>query len=532
MRRLLALLFLLAPLTTALAQSLPKEKELDTLVQRTMTTFEVPGIAIAVVKDGKVVLSKGYGVRKLGETAPVTPETLFGIASNSKAFTATALAMLVDEGKLQWDDRVIDHLPSFQMYDPYVTRELTVRDLLVHRSGLGLGAGDLLYFPASSFTEDEIVAKLRHIRPASSFRSRYAYDNILYLVAGKVIEKASGQPWGDFIRDRIFTPLEMKSSNTSVADFRPGANVAMPHAKADGRLQAIAPMSFDNNAPAAAINSSVNDLSRWMLVQLAKGAIPGSSGAKRLFSEKQSREMWSAQTVQPISEPPKPLAALKPEFSAYGLGWGLRDYRGHKLVTHTGGLPGYVSRVVLVPSLGLGVAVLTNQEERGGFEVPAFAILDSYLGAPRTDWVAAFKAADEEKTKKAELAVNEKRTARSTESKPSLPLGKYAGTYRDAWYGDATIALEGDRLVLRFLRTPALTGELEHWQYDTFVARWRDRTLNADAFVNFSLKPDGAIDQLKMQPVSPLTDFSYDFQDLLFTQVKQAEGAAVTQTQP
>jgi len=529
-RHLLALLLLLAPLTTALAQSLPKD--LDTFVQRTMTTFEVPGMAIAVVKDGKVVLSKGYGVRKLGEPAPVTPETLFGIASNTKAFTAAALAMLVDEGKLQWDDRVVDHLPGFQMYDAYVTRELTIRDLLVHRSGLGLGAGDLLYFPASSYTEDEIVAKLRHIRPASSFRGRYAYDNILYLVAGKVIEKASGQRWGDFIRDRIFTPLGMKSSNTSVADFGPGANVAMPHAKADGQLRAIEPMRFDNNAPAGAINSSVNDLSRWMLAQLAKGALPGGDGTKRLFSEKQSREMWSAQTVMPINDSPKPLAALQPNFSAYGLGWTLRDYRGHKVVTHTGGLPGYVSRVLLVPSLGFGVAVLTNQEARGGFEAPAFAILDAYVGAPRTDWVAAFKAADEEKTKKAELEVSGKRTARSAESKPSLPLGRYAGTYRDAWYGDAAIAVEGDRLVLRFLRTPALTGELEHWQYDTFVARWRDRTLNADAFVSFSLKPDGSINQMKMQPVSPATDFSFDFQDLLFTQVKPAEGEAVTQNRP
>jgi CubicO group peptidase (beta-lactamase class C family) len=526
-RRTLTLLLLLAPLTTALAQSLPKD--LDSVVQRTLETFEVPGMAIAVVKDGKVVLARGYGVRKLGEAAPVTSETLFGIASNTKAFTAAALAMLVEEGKLQWDDRVIDHLPSFQMHDPYVTRELTIRDLLVHRSGLGLGAGDLLYFPASTYTEDEIVSKLRYIRPASSFRDRYAYDNILYLVAGKVIEKVSGQRWGDFIRDRIFTPLAMKSSNTSVADFRPGADVATPHAKADGRLQPIEPMRFDNNAPAAAINSSVKDLTRWMLAQLARGAIPGGDGTKRLFSEKQSREMWSAQTVLPLGEPTRPLAALHPNFSAYGLGWSLRDYRGHKLVTHTGGLPGYVSRVLLVPALNLGIAVLTNQEARGGFEVPTFAILDAYLGAPRTDWVAAFKAADEEKTKKAELAVNEKRTARSTESKPSLPLGSYVGTYRDAWYGDAAISLEGERLVLRFLRTPALTGELEHWQYDTFVARWRDRTLNADAFVTFSLKPDGSLEQMKMQPVSPLTDFSFDFQDLLFTPMKKAE---VTQARP
>lgn len=532
MRHALALLFaVLLPLTQALAQGLPKD--LDATVQRTMETFEVPGIAVAVVKDGKVVLAKGYGVRKLGESAPVTPDTLFGIASNSKAFTAAALAMLVDEGKLQWDDRVVDHLPSFQMYDPYVTRELTVRDLLVHRSGLGLGAGDLLYFPESTFTEDEIVSKLRHIRPATSFRSRYAYDNILYLVAGKVIEKASGKSWSAFIRERIFTPLGMRASNTSVKAFKPGANVATPHAKADGtKLQAIAPMSFDNNAPAGAINSSVNDLAKWMLAQLERGAIPGTDGTKRLFSEAQSKEMWSAQALMPISEPSAPLAGLRANFSAYGLGWTLRDYRGQKLVGHTGGLPGYLSRVVLVPELKLGIAVLTNQEERGGFDAPVWTVLDAYLGAPPTDWVAAYKADDDAKRGKAEQKVGQQQEARNAQSRPSLPLDAYAGKYRDAWYGDVALQKEGEKLVLRFSRTPALTGTLEHWQYDTFIVRWKDRTLNADAYVTFSLNPEGRIGELRMKPVSPLTDFSFDFQDLLFTPVEEGTAGAVARPVP
>jgi CubicO group peptidase (beta-lactamase class C family) len=523
-RHALALLLVLLALTPAFAQQ-PATADIDAALQRTMEAFEVPGIAVAVVQDGKVVLARGYGVRKLGERAPVTPDTLFGIASNTKAFTAAALAMLVDEGKLQWDDRVIDHLPSFQMHDSYVTRELTIRDLLVHRSGLGLGAGDLLYFPASTFTEDEIVARLRHIPPASSFRSRYAYDNILYLVAGKVIEKASGKTWSAFVRERIFQPLGMRASNTRVKDFRPGANVATPHAKADGVLRAIAPMSFDNNAPAAAINSSVNDLARWMLAQLERGAIPGTEGKKRLFSEEQSREMWSAQTVLPLREPSKALAGTRANFAAYGLGWTLRDYRGLKLVGHTGGLPGYVSRVVLVPERRLGIAVLTNQEERGGFEAPTWTLLDAYLGAPATDWVAAFKADDAERQAKADAAVGAASAARNAQSKPSLPVASYVGTYRDAWYGDVAIAREGEKLVLRFSRTPALTGELEHWQYDTFVARWKDRSLNADAFVSFALKPDGTLGEMRMQAVSPLTDFSFDFHDLRFTPVKEPASA-------
>ena len=527
MRYVLALLLAVLSFTPARAQAPQAAPEVDAAIQRTLETFEVPGIAVTVVKDGKVVLAKGYGVRKLGERAPVTPDTLFGIASNTKAFTAAALAMLVDEGKLQWDDRVIDHLPSFQMHDPYVTRELTVRDLLVHRSGLGLGAGDLLYFPQSTFTEEEIVARLRRIPPASSFRSRYAYDNILYLVAGKVIEKVSGKSWSAFIRERIFTPLGMRTSNTRVTAFRPGANVATPHAKGDGVLKAIAPVPFDNNAPAGGINSSVNELSRWMLAQLERGVVPGTEGKKRLFSEEQSREMWAAQMVLPIREPSKALAATRANFAAYGLGWSLRDYRGYKLVGHTGGLPGYVSRVVLVPELRLGIAVLTNQEARGGFEAPTWTLLDAYLGAPSTDWVAAFKADDAERESKALAAVGAASAGRNAQSRPSLPMDAYVGKYRDAWYGDVAIAKEGEKWVLRFSRTPALTGELEHWQYDTFVVKWKNRTLNADAYVSFSLKPDGSIGEMRMQPVSPLTDFSYDFQDLLFTPVKgEAAGTA------
>ncbi|MCY1020563.1 serine hydrolase [Pyxidicoccus sp. MSG2] len=526
MRYALALLLFVLPLTP-FAQQQVSQPDIDAALQRTMEAFEVPGIAIAVVKDGKVVLAKGYGVRKLGERAPVTPDSLFGIASNTKAFTAAALAMLVDEGKLAWDDRVIDHLPSFQMFDPYVTRELTVRDLLVHRSGLGLGAGDLLYFPQTTFTEEEIVSRLRRIPPASSFRSRYAYDNILYLVAGKVIERATGKTWSAFIRERIFMPLGMRTSNTSVTAFRPGANVAMPHAKADGVLKAIAPVPFDNNAPAGGINTSVNELSRWMLAQLERGVVPGTEGKKRLFSEEQSREMWSAQTVLPIKEPSQALAGTRANFAAYGLGWTLRDYRGLKLVGHTGGLAGYVSRVVLVPEQRLGIAVLTNQEARGGYEAPTWTLLDAYLGAPATDWVAAFKADEVEKEAKAYAAIGLASAGRNAQSRPSLPIDAYVGRYRDAWYGDVAIAKEGEKLVLRFSRTPAFTGTLEHWQYDTFVAKWKDRALNADAYVTFSLKPDGSIGEMRMQPVSPLTDFSYDFQDLLFTPVKDDAPGAV-----
>jgi CubicO group peptidase (beta-lactamase class C family) len=481
---------------------------IDRTVERARREFEVPGIAVAVVKDGRVVVAKGYGVRKLGETAPVTAESLFRIASNTKAFTTAALAMLVDEGKIRWDDRVIDQMPEFQMYDPYVTHEMTIRDLLVHRSGLGLGAGDLMFWPATDFTRDQIIRRIRFLKPASSFRSRYAYDNLLYLVAGQMIPRITGESWEEFVHERIFAPLGMSHTNASTPELAAAADVAIPHALADGKLVALAQTNHDNNAPAGSINSCAADLAKWMIAQLGRGAYSGG----RLFSEAQSKEMWSPQTILPIADLPKGApAALKPMFSAYGLGWMLRDWRGKKMVYHTGSLAGYVSRTTLIPELGLGVVVLTNQEAEAAHAAIAYTIVDHYLGAPEIDWVSALRD-----TVPREPAPPRRNAA----SKPSLPLAAYAGRYRDAWYGDVMVEQSGEGLSISFTHTKQLAGGLEHWQYDTFVARWKDRTLNADAFVTFSLGPDGKIEEVKVKPVSPLTDFSFDFEDLVLEPVR------------
>jgi CubicO group peptidase (beta-lactamase class C family) len=514
-----ALVILVALFVTSAFGQRSAPKDLDAWVQRAMKTFDVPGVAVAIVKDGEVVATKGYGIRKLGEPAKVDEHTLFGIASNTKAFTSAALGMLVDEGKLSWDDPVTKRLPSFQMYDAYVTREMTVRDLLTHRSGLGLGAGDLLFFPPSTYSSDEIVAKLRFIKPATSFRSKYAYDNLLYLVAGQVVTAVSGKPWDAFIQERIFGPVGMTDSNTSVTAFQPGGNFAIPHAVVEGKLSAIPPDKVDNTAPAGAINSSVSDLAKWAIVQLNGGRL-SANPERRLFSAAANKEMWSLQTILPVGDPPAGLEGLKTNFNAYGLGWFLREYRGFKEVTHTGGLPGYVSQVTLIPDLKLGVVVLTNQESGGMFSSVTNHILDAYLGAAPTDWIKGFRDLEDKQRANAAEVETKQSGGRARDSKPSLPLEKYAGRYVDAWYGDMNIEREPSGLVMRFSHSPALTGDLEHWQYDTFKARWRVRSLAADAFVTFSLNPDGTISQIKMVPVSPLTDFSYDFQDLLFTPVK------------
>src|SRR4051794_8105538 len=253
----------------------------DAYVERVLKTFDVPGTAVAIVKDGKIVLAKGYGVRKLGQPERVDANTRFGIASNTKLFTATAIALLVEQGKLKWDDPVIRYLPDFAMYDPYVTRELTVRDLLVHRSGLGLGAGDLLWWPSSTYDRAEIARRLRFIKPATSFRSAYAYDNVLYLVAGQLIEKLSGTSWEEFVRTRILAPVGMTSSTVRHADAASGGNVAITHAKVDGVVRQIAPMTSDNTNPAGGVNATANDMARWMIVQMDSGRIaPATNGAQ------------------------------------------------------------------------------------------------------------------------------------------------------------------------------------------------------------------------------------------------------------
>lgn len=511
--------FLLIPVRAQ--QALPAD--MDDYVARVLKEFNVPGLALAVVKDGRLVIAKGYGVREMGKAVRVDEHTLFGIASNSKAFTAAALAMLVDEGKLSWDDPVIKHLHDFQMYDPYVTREMTVRDLLTHRSGMGLGAGDLMWWPPTDFTRAEIMRNIRFLKPVTSFRSRYAYDNVLYMVAGEVLRAVSGKTWDGFIKERIFAPLGMTRSNTSTNELRAGENVVSAHAMSEGKLTAIPFNNLDNIAAAGAINSNVAEMAKWLIAQLDNGKYRAADGSeKRLFSLRQNQEMWSAQTILPINQnPPPALAALKPNFSAYGLGWGLQDYRGHKVVSHTGGLAGMVSKVTLIPDLRLGIVVLTNQEEGGAFNAVSWRLVDHYLSAPVTDWTNAYRDVRNAQLQSAAGAVKQQAAKRNSQSKPSLAATGYVGVYRDAWYGDMTISSVSDKLTLRFNRTPLLVGELEHWQYDTFIVHWRERTLLADAYLTFSLKPDGSIEQMKMAAVSPLTDFSFDFHDLLFVPVKE-----------
>lgn len=498
--------------------------DFDAYVDATRKQFDVPGIAVAIVKDGRIVLEMGSGVRKLGDPKKVDAHTQFAIASNTKAFTAASLAILADENKLDMNDRVVDRLPWFQMSDPFVTREMRIRDLLAHRSGLSLGAGDLLYWPATSYTTREVVQRLRYVPLTNSFRAEYAYDNILFAVAGLVVEEVSGKPWADFVRDRIFVPLGMTESQTHApTTIGPNDDIATGHAKFDFKdLKPVGPMSWSNNPSAGGIYSSVHDLSKWLTMQLAGGTYTDAAGkSQRLFSEKRQAEMWSLITPIRIPEPSVPeLKAARPNFSGYGEGWFVSDYRGHKLVWHTGGWPGMVSRVTMVPDLKLGIVVLTNQESGAAFQAVTMRALDAFTDAPKTDWIAAYAAGVKKAEGNADDSMKTHEAARMKGTKPSLPLDGYVGTYRDPWYGDVKVSRQGGKLFMTFTKTAQLTGTLEPWQHDTFIAHWDDRSLNGDAFVNFALDPDGKVREIRMEPVSPLTDFSFDFQDLRLTPAK------------
>lgn len=490
----------------------------DAIVANFMRALEAPGIAVAIVRKGQTPWLKGYGVRTMGKADPVDAHTRFGIASNSKAFTGAALAMLVEEKKLGWDEPLVKYLPEFRMADPAVTGMFTVRDLLVHRSGLPLGAGDLMYFPQSSADSAQVMRALRFLQPARGFRTGYDYDNILYIVAGVLIEKMSGLSWRDFITTRLLQPLGMSDAVPSRELLRT-TNVAGRHARLGPPARGIGPMQViqPDEGPlidaAGGINASVADVAKWLEVQLALGELPGG---KRLWSSESAAEMWKPQVIVSSSDGGTDANPARPVMAGYALGWFVQDYRGRRLISHSGGLSGQVTQTAMIPSAGIGVAVFSNTEDSvsGGIRN---AILDHLLGAPAYDWVASYVARNKQAQDEAiaGLAAGE---AKPPEGKPSLPLATYAGRYRDAWYGDIVVTAKGKGLNIQFVPTPVFRSALEPWGADTFRTRF-PAGAGEDAVVSFAVA-DGRVTGVKMKALSPLADFSYDFHHLDFVPVR------------
>lgn len=466
----------------------------DAYVQKSMREWEVPGLAIGVVRDDSVVLLRGYGVREMGRAERVDENTMFAIASVSKAFTGVLMGMLVDEGKVKWDDAATRHLPAFQLHDPYVTRELTLRDLLSHRSGLP--RGDLLWY-ASPYDAEEVLRRVRFLRPSWSLRSSYGYQNIMYIAAGRAVAGVERKPWEEVLRERIFTPLGMAASHTRTSLLRGHPNVAAPHEKQDDTLRVLAWRSFDNLEAAGAINSSARDMVRWVRFQLDSARVDG----KRLLKPAAFIETRTPHTVirrDSLARQSNPFT----HFTSYGLGWTLEDYRGREVVRHGGNLDGMTAIVAMMPGERLGVVVLSNLDGSGLPLALARKVFDLHLRAPEKDWSAdllRFQRRAEEEAKERE---RKRESERVPGTQPALPLERFAGSYADSLYGEVKVREEGGRLVAEF--GPAFVGDLEHWHYNTFRVRWRDRSLGR-TFAGFTQGLDGKPRTLTLENLGEFT---------------------------
>jgi CubicO group peptidase (beta-lactamase class C family) len=460
---------------------------LDAYITQAIKDWNVPGLSIAVLKGDSVVYQKGFGVKELGKADPVTPNTLFAIGSNSKSFTAAAIGMLVDDGKMRWDDKVTKYLPAFQLYDPYVTRELTIRDVLSHRAGLGR-RGDFLWIVAN-YPKDEVLRRIRFLAPNAGFRTELGYQNIMFLAAGEAAGSASGLSWQDLITTRLLRPLGMTRTNTSVRDLASDSDVARPHSLRDSTLVMVPWRNIDNIAPAGAINSSVAEMMRYLRFINAGGTFEG----KQLLRSTTLATITTPHTIVPVAAD-----TLFPSvhFRAYGLGWGLSDYRGRKIMAHSGGIDGMLSWMYSVPEERLGIMILTNSDNHNVGPGLVYRILDGYLAGSSRDWNAVFLAQFRKAQAAQQAQEKSRQAARVPNTTPSGPLAGFEGVYADSMYGDLRIHQEGDHLVAD-LGPNGAGGVLEHWHYDTFRLVWRDQAFGRN-FVTFSLDRDGKPETVKI----------------------------------
>ncbi len=497
----------------------------DAFVKTAMAAWpDQPALGIVLVKDGQPVLTRGYGVKKQGEAARADEHTLFAIASNTKNVTAAALAILVDEGKVKWDEPVATYIPGFTLSDPVIGARITVRDTLSHRAGFGLGAGDLLFWPNSPRTRAEIMAAVPHVPIEDGFRANYHYCNLMFVVAGEVIAKVSGMPWETFVQTRILDRVGMTETVpfTSMAD---PAKSALPHGRIGPPLRYQGAMTvladtiadiwnWDAAGAAGGFCTTATDWAKWIAVRLAMGALPDGT---RLFSEATAREMWRPNII--VGSSPGPTAELpgRAIASTYAMGFQVQDYRGERLISHGGGSPGGISATVLIPGRNVGFAVFSNAEESFLLRTLRSGITDIVMGKVGFDWIAdsrRLEASGNEASLKAAIEIDAKQAAGSP---PSLPLDAYVGTWRDPWYGDIEIEARGDGLHLAFSRTPALQGPLEPYDGETLRTQFPDKR-EEDAFITFTIA-DGRPVTATMKGVSPDIDFSYDYQDLRLTRV-------------
>lgn len=484
-------------------------KKLDKYFQTSLLAWNIPGMSIAIVKDDSLIFAKGYGVRDVITKKAVDENTLFAIASNSKSFTSAALAILVDQGKLNWDDKVVDYLPYFKLYDPYVTQSITIRDLLSHRTGLKTFSGDLIWY-GSSHSREEVIRRARFLKPKYSFRAEFGYSNIMYLAAGEIIPKIENTSWDDFVRTRFFEPLGMNRTLTSIKDIKSMENVAMPHNEMNGDNVKVGYLNWDNIAPAGGIISSAKDMSQWLKLHLNDGLL----NDKSLISQEQIREMRHPHVSKRVGAGSEFLWPTK-HFSAYGLGWDIFDYNGYKIVTHGGGYDGMISQIVMVPELDLGFVILTNNLNSLPYAL-MFSVLDEYTGMEeKKDWADLFLEFDKSGKEAEDREEYSNAQKRVPDTRPSMPLGQYVGTYYSEMYGKAEVKQMNGDLEIQFLPTSIFHGKLEHWHYDTFTIEMIAMPSLKPGKCSFVIDSQGEVEEMRIDIPNP----DFDFKELEFKKI-------------
>jgi CubicO group peptidase (beta-lactamase class C family) len=502
MKRILFQLFLLLFLSFALSAQKASDcldlKELDEYILKSMEEWRIPGLSIAVVKNDTVIHARGFGVRDINLDNPVDEHTLFAIASNTKAFTASAIAVLVDEGKLSWDDHVKEYLPWFELYDPYVSYEIRIRDLLCHRSGLKTFSGDLLWY-GTEYSRQEVIKRAKYLKPAFGFRSGYGYSNIMFLTAGEIIPVIEKVSWDQFIKETFFDPLGMSETTTTIRGLESVENVARPHyvGNESEKTITIPYVNWDNIGPAGSIMSNARDMSQWIRFQLNNG----KWNDRQIITE---QNIWEMREIQNFLGMNRNTENYRPNshFRGYGMGWGVRDYHGAIVISHGGGADGMISEVTMVPEESFGFVILTNSINWLPSALAEY-ILDRYFKAQVTDWSRLYLdsfLANKEKDKQQEIDFTSNRVKSTS---PSLDLKEYTGIYGGEMYGDAEVVLKNNELKINFLPAPIFSGTLTHWHYDIFRIKLADVPSLPEGTVQFIIGPEGKIEEMKIDIPNP-----------------------------
>lgn len=474
-------LYILVLVIAASAVAQNKVDDFDKYAEAARQEWKVPGMAIAIVQDGKVIMAKGYGVRELGKAAPVDADTLFGAMSTTKAMTAVTMGMLVDEGKVSWDDKVIKHLPDFRVADAYVTSELRIRDLFTHNGGMG--SADFLWAWTPELSTAEIVKRMQYARPAYPFRGGYSYQNVMYAIAGQVIEKVSGMPWERFVTERLFAPLGMKNTFATLRGSSSYQNRSTAHFNIDGTITVIPEDQADSIAPAGAVWSNANDIAKWIDFMLGNTTVNG----KQLLKPATYQAILRPQAIIPPGQFYPTVSLTKPHWTTYGFGWFQHDYRGEMVNFHTGSLAGRTAIIGLIPEKKMGIYIFGNidhAEVRHALMYKAFDVF-AFGDSNGRDWSKEMKVLYDGLAAQDKQQAEAQKARRKSDSKPSLAFAAYAGKYSDPLYGDIVVTFADGKLQLN-IGKGARSADLEHWHYDTFRTVWRQRWLG-EGLVSFQL---------------------------------------------